>query len=214
MKKPVLKVTAWALSAALLCTGVGFAAYAQNSNKGALDTAVTDNADTNTPSEESTVSSADLNEALSKDETVYVITDADGSVEQLIVSDWVKNPQSLSEICDRSELENIENVKTDAEYTLSSDGAQVWSANGEDLYYQGTIQKELPVDMSVSYKLDGQSIEGKDLAGKSGKVTIRFDYTNNQYEYVDLRSVCNDHRSCAGYRSLQQCERVKRKSFK
>jgi putative membrane protein len=179
MKKPVLKVTACVLSAALLFGGIGSAAYALNSSQATTETE-TDS------SPEPTVSVADLDATISKDETVYVIAGPDGTVEQIIVSDWVKNGQGLSEIKDRSSLSDIENVKSDGGYTLSSDGAQVWDADGGDLYYQGTTQQALPVDLSISYTLDGQSVTPADLAGKSGRVTIRFDYTNNQYEYVDI----------------------------
>ena len=63
---------------------------------------------------------------------------------------------------------------------------RVWDAQGNDIYYKGNIDKELPVKLSVSYKLDGKTVDPKTLAGKSGKVTIRYEYTNNQYETVDI----------------------------
>ena len=87
---------------------------------------------------------------------------------------------------DRSDLKNIKNVKGEETYTLDTDGMQVWDAQGKDIYYQGTIDKSLPVDLSLKYTLDGQPISPEELAGKSGKVTLRFDYTNNQYEYVEI----------------------------
>ncbi|MCI8550878.1 MAG: hypothetical protein HFI68_09895 [Lachnospiraceae bacterium] len=58
--------------------------------------------------------------------------------------------------------------------------------DGEDTYTQENLEKELPVDMAVSYKLDGKAVAAKDMAGKSGKLTMRFDYTNNQYEDVEI----------------------------
>lgn len=63
---------------------------------------------------------------------------------------------------------------------------KVWDAEGNDIYYQGSTTKALPVDVSVSYKLDGKTMSAKEIAGKSGRVTIRFDYKNNQYEMVDI----------------------------
>lgn len=65
----------------------------------------------------------------------------------------------------------------------------VWDAQGNDIYYQGNIQKELPVGLSVRYYLDGKSVSPEELKGKSGKVTIRFDYENRQYETVQINGV-------------------------
>ena len=123
---------------------------------------------------------------LAKDETVYVLANADGSVRKIIVSDWIKNGPGADRINDISELTDTENVKSDEIYTLGDGNTRVWDAQGNDIYYQGTIEKELPVTLAVSYTLDGKRISPEELAGKSGKVTIRFDYTNNQYEYVDI----------------------------
>ncbi len=53
-------------------------------------------------------------------------------------------------------------------------------ANGEDLYQKSASTENTPISIKVSYTLDGKDISAADLAGKSGKVTIRFDYTNNE----------------------------------
>ena len=123
---------------------------------------------------------------LFKDETVYVMAKADGTVDKIIVSDWIKNNKGAATITDVSTLGDIENVKTDASFTLDSDNMRVWEANGEDLYLKGTGKELLPVDLCVTYALNGKVISPEDLAGKSGKVTIRFDYTNNAYETVKI----------------------------
>ena len=117
---------------------------------------------------------------LSKEETVYVIADAQGEVDKIIVSDWIQNGTADAKIEDHTELQNIKNVKGDEGYTMGGDNTCVWDAKGHDIYYQGTTDKKLPVDVKVSYSLDGQSISADEIAGKSGKVTIRFDYTNNE----------------------------------
>ncbi len=121
-----------------------------------------------------------------KDETVYVLSDAEGSVEKIIVSDWLKNTSGSQTLRDQTDLSDVENVKGDEGYTQESGNTYVWDAQGKDVYYQGTIEKELPVDMTVSYQLDGKAITPALLAGKSGKVTIRFDYTNRRYEKVKI----------------------------
>lgn len=139
--------------------------------------------DTETTVSEST-SAKDTKAA--KDETVYVIANADGSVKKIIVSDWIKNSLNEKNLKDKSELKDIKNVKGDESYVMDSDNMRVWNADGADIYYQGTISKELPVDLKVSYKLDGKAVSADEIAGKSGKATIRFDYVNKQYSEVTI----------------------------
>lgn len=124
--------------------------------------------------------------ALRRDETVYVIANTDGSVRQIIVSDWIRNGLAAAQVEERSELSQVEAVKGSATYTLGQDNARVWDAQGQDLYYQGSIEKALPVDMTVTYQMDGQTATPGQIAGKSGHVTIRFDYENRQYEMVEI----------------------------
>lgn len=121
---------------------------------------------------------------LEKEETVYVIANADGSPQKLIVSDWLKNAMGSEAIEDSTELTNIVNVKGDESFKQKEGSLGVWDAAGNDIYYQGNIQKELPVDMKVTYHLNGKAVSPDELAGQSGKVTIRFDYTNRQKEAV------------------------------
>lgn len=123
--------------------------------------------------------------ANTKDETVYVLASADGLAEKIIVSDWIQNAANADSITDSSKLLGIENVKGDESFTRDGD-LIVWNAEGNDIYYQGTADKELPVTLSVSCQLDGQPISAEELAGKSGRVTIRFDYENHVYETVDI----------------------------
>jgi len=135
---------------------------------------------------------ADTNDGeLFKDETVYAIADASGEADKIIVSDWLKNPDALSQITDWSDLENIENVKGDETFTANSDET-VWNANGSDIYYQGTTDKELPVDVKITYYLDGKEISANELAGKSGKVKIRFDYENKSKKAVEINGESTD----------------------
>ncbi len=118
---------------------------------------------------------------LMKDETVYVLCDSKGDVNKVIVSDWLQNGTESKSITDKTELNDVEVVKGNATYKMNDENMTVWDSDGGDIYYQGTSDKVLPVDLSVSYKLDGKSISIDDLTGKSGKVTIRFDYDNNVY---------------------------------
>lgn len=112
-----------------------------------------------------------------KDESVYLISDANGNVNKTIVVDHLKNKDKKDTLEDASSLSDIENVKGKEKFTQSGDKL-TWQAGGKDIYYQGTATEEPPVTQKVTYYLDGKEISPEDLAGKSGKVKIRFDYTN------------------------------------
>lgn len=113
-----------------------------------------------------------------KDETVYVKLNPDGTKKEVIVSDWLKNPDGTKSIEDASDLSDIKNVKGDESYAANDDGL-LWESGGNDIYYQGTSDKELPVSMKISYFLDGKEVSPEEIAGKSGKVTIRYEYENH-----------------------------------
>lgn len=123
--------------------------------------------------------SDDAEDTVGKDETVYVITDAAGNAKSTIVSEWLKNLDGTDTLEDVSDLKDIKNVKGDETFTQSGDSVK-WKADGNDIYYQGTTTKESPVTTKITYYLDGKKIEPDKLAGQSGKVKIRIDYTNNE----------------------------------
>ena len=119
-----------------------------------------------------------------KDETVYVISDAKGQPGKVIVEEWLKNRDGSATIEDVSDLNGITNIKGDE--TFTQDGEKLtWQANGNDIYYEGTTDKQVPISETVTYYLDGKEIEPEQLAGKSGKVTIRFDYENHEKTTID-----------------------------
>ena len=175
-KKELLKIVAVAAAGVIAGTGVTAATIgAAKKTDGTKSTATS----VSSESESKTESTA-------KNETVYVLANADGSVKKIIVSDWIKNSLNEKSLKDKTELGDIKNVKGDESYVMDSDNMRVWNADGADIYYQGTISKELPVDLKVSYKLDGKAVSAEEIAGKSGKATIRFDYTNKQYSEVNI----------------------------
>jgi len=180
MKGKLSKIISFCLCMAILAGGAIYA-FASNDDKAAEQLIKNEQKDASEKQQE-----IDVQKNYYKDETVYVLAKADGTVEKIIVSDWIKNSLSNDKIYDMSELQNIENIKGDEEYILGGDNSLVWDAQGKDIYYRGTIKKELPVSLSVSYKLDGHELSPDELAGKSGRVTIRFDYKNRQYETVKI----------------------------
>lgn len=123
--------------------------------------------------------------SLYKDESVYVKADASGKVNETTVTEWLKNPNN-GKTEDVTELQNVENVKGDETYTTDSEGSVSWKSEGKDIYYQGTTDKELPVDVEITYTLDGKKVEAKDLKGKDGKLEMKVQYTNQSKETVDV----------------------------
>lgn len=179
--KYIVRVVAGVLTIALVGTGIGATAVFAEKNS----TAVTAEADSTTGSSKDADDIADkLMDSVSlkdndadKDESVYLISDANGNVNKTIVVDHLKNKDKKDTLEDASNLTDIENVKGKEKFTQSGDKL-TWQAGGKDIYYQGTATEEPPVTQKVTYYLDGKEISPEDLAGKSGKVKIRFDYTN------------------------------------
>lgn len=173
MKRQMEKGLALVLCTALLIWNEGTAAYAVASGRERIK------------EEAGNLLALEENKAgLTKDETVYVFAEADGSVKNIVVSDWIQNPAGEAAIYDTSELENIENVKGEEGWQTDGEHRLVWDAQGNDIYYQGNTDKELPISLLVSYQLDGKNVSAKELAGKSGRVCVRFEYKNNKQETV------------------------------
>lgn len=119
-----------------------------------------------------------------KEESVYVKADSSGTVKTTTVTEWLKNTGNGT-LADISDLKDIKNIKGDEEFQTS--GSDItWTANGDDIYYQGTTDKELPVGVSITYKLDGKEISAEDLKGKDGKVEIHIKYTNKSKGTKDV----------------------------
>lgn len=121
----------------------------------------------------------------SKEETVFVFTKADGQQDHVIVNEKLKNVTGKKSIKDVSKLSDITNLTGDETNTVSGNDI-TWAAEGNSITYQGTTTQQVPVSMKVTYYLDGKEISANDLAGKSGKVTMRFDYTNNEKKTITV----------------------------
>ena len=130
-------------------------------------------------------STAKRDGVMKKEETVYVKADASGTTKSIIVSNWLKNGNGSTVIDDISNLKDIVNVKGEEAFTASGDTLK-WAANGADIYYQGTIKEELPVQLKITYTLDGKELPPTGLLGKSGHIKICLDYTNNQKQTITV----------------------------
>lgn len=132
-----------------------------------------------------TALAADGKKPTEKNETVFVVAGADGTAKEVIVSDWLRNGEGADILQDESDLTEIQVVKGDAEQTGS--GANLtWKTGGEDVYYQGTSTKQLPVGVEIAYELDGKRITPEELAGKSGKLKIVITYVNHTKKTVTV----------------------------
>ncbi len=120
-----------------------------------------------------------------KEESVYVKADTAGNVSSATVTEWLKNPES-GDFADISGLKDIQNIKGEEEFSKGSGDEITWKSEGSDIYYQGTTDEKLPVNVNISYKLDGKELKAEDLAGKDGKVEIHIDYENRSKEKVEI----------------------------
>ena len=114
-----------------------------------------------------------------KEETVYVIADANGNPTRTIVSAWLKNPEEADTITDRSTLTGIENVKGSETYTTDANGDLVWQADGNDIYYQGSPDAPLPITANITHTLDGVDVTPELLEGATGHLVMTFHYINH-----------------------------------
>lgn len=189
MKKLLSLILCASMTVSLIACGSGQSDAVQGKNENGAANASADTAENEEAVLEKALSSqirASHSSQTGKEETVYVMADAKGSVNKIIVENWIKNGTGSSTLEDKSELKDIENVKGYETFTQGSDGSLVWNADGADIYYQGTTEMEPPVDVKISYKLDGKEISPEEIAGKSGRVTIRFDYENKQTRQMQI----------------------------
>ena len=115
---------------------------------------------------------------VTKEETVYVVTDSSGAQTDVIVSDHLQNKGKSKTIADETTLTDIENVKGEETFEQKGDSL-TWDAEGNSIYYQGRTDAEVPVTMDVTYRLNDKVVTGPELQGQSGKVEIRIHYENN-----------------------------------
>ena len=114
-----------------------------------------------------------------KDESVYVKADAAGRPTEKTVEVVLKKIEGTDPIEDRSNLREIKNTEGNEEYTEAGEGRYLWQNNGADIHYKGKSDEALPVNVRITYYLEGQEVSAEQIAGKTGKVKIRFDYENS-----------------------------------
>lgn len=194
MNKIQKKMVVTAVSAALFAglalplTGCGTQVQADSTGTGysATDTQAGENEDILETAAKQMLRTDITSSENGKEETVYVLTDADGNTGQVIVSAHVKNGDRTNELRDRTDLTDIENTKGDEEYTKNADGSITWDAHGNDIFYRGESDAPLPLEVKLTYKLDGKEVTADELAGASGHLTLEFRYENHSAKTINL----------------------------
>lgn len=120
-----------------------------------------------------------------KTETVYSVLNSDGSISDTIVSSWLHDEDGINNIKETLNLTDVKNIKSNEK--PSKDGnTYIWNAKGNDVYYEGTATKQLPVSVKIRYELDGQEISANDIQGKSGHLKLTISFTNNYSEVKNI----------------------------
>lgn len=120
-----------------------------------------------------------------KTETVYSVLNSDGSISDTIVSSWLHDEDGINNIKETLNLTDVKNIKSNEK--PSKDGnTYTWNAKGNDVYYEGTATKQLPVSVKLRYELDGQEISANDIQGKSGHLKLTISFTNNYSQVKNI----------------------------
>ena len=120
-----------------------------------------------------------------KTETVYSVLNSDGSISDTIVSSWLHDEDGINNIKETLNLTDVKNIKSNEK--PSKDGnTYTWNAKGNDVYYEGTATKQLPVSVKIRYELDGQEMSAKDMEGKSGHLKLMISFTNNYSQVKNI----------------------------
>lgn len=120
-----------------------------------------------------------------KTETVYSVLNSDGSISDTIVSSWLHDEDGINNIKETLNLKDVKNIKSNEK--PSKDGnTYTWNVRGNDVYYEGTATKQLPVSVKLRYELDGQEMSAKDIEGKSGHLKLTISFTNNYSEVKNI----------------------------
>ena len=123
--------------------------------------------------------------SFSKSETVYAVMNGDGSIKSTTVSEHLYSASGLANVTDKTTLTDIQNTESDAEFTQNGEEL-VWNTNDTDVYYKGNTDKALPIDVKVTYALDGQEAALEDIIGKSGHLTVTVNLKNNETGTVNV----------------------------
>ena len=127
--------------------------------------------------------------ATTKEESVYAKLESNGKVNNVIVSERLYDI-TKDKVNDKTGLFDIKSLNGN---NFKQDGNNlVWETNGEDVYYQGTYKKKLPISVSVKYYLNGEEKNVNDIIGKNGKIKIVLNYKNTNSKKMKIKGKKED----------------------
>ena len=111
-----------------------------------------------------------------KSEIVHAKAKTNGNIYETEVDVSLRNNHAEA-ITDTTNLSDIRNTKGDEAYTLEGN-TLIWENKGEDISYNGKSEEPLPIQTTITYKLDGKDVTSEDLVNKSGNVEITYQFQN------------------------------------
>ena len=116
---------------------------------------------------------------VTKQEKVYVVSGADGTVKSVTDNVRLDNPDGMDSIADQTILAGIENLSGSESFTLE-DGTLTWQADGNDIIYQGTSNKAPAIVPVVTITLDGEAVSAAELKEREGDAVLAVTYQVNE----------------------------------
>ena len=120
-----------------------------------------------------------------KTETVFTVLNTDGSVKDTTVSSWLHDEDGINNVKENLDLTDVQNVKTNEEPTVNGN-TYVWNSKSQDIYYQGKTRKQLPVQVAITYELDGKKITTDELKGKTGHLKMNVHFNNTAEKTISV----------------------------
>ncbi len=168
-KKATRMAVGLALCAALVCASGASLALANESNTGSEEVIASS----------SVLSYYDAGLPASKSELVTIQAASSGAIQSIEVASELDNSAGASTVRDVTSLTSFTDIEGATSYYVAGNQV-VWEAkdNSDTISYTAATQATPPIEVSLTYTLDGQAVTPEDIVGKSGALTIRFDYTN------------------------------------
>lgn len=111
----------------------------------------------------------------SKEEVVYIISHADGSVDNVNVVNIFKG----GDIIDYGNYASVK-MLTSSDKIIQIGDEISFHTFDEKVYYQGTMaETEIPWNISIKYYLDGKEYSAQEIVDKSGNLEIKISITKN-----------------------------------
>lgn len=120
--------------------------------------------------------------ALTKSEAIYSTLGYDGKIEKSSVTNHLAFLKENEE-ADETTLKDILNINGKEKFRV--DGKKIiWENKGRDIFYRGITEEALPIDVEVTYFLNGKKMNPKKMVGKKGEVTISYHFINKDKKVV------------------------------